>query len=267
MVVADPGQIEQVVLNLAVNARDAMADGGTLTIETATAELDREYVDRHASVAAGLYVMLAVADTGTGMDAATQKRIFEPFFTTKEIGKGTGMGLSTVYGIVKQSGGHIWVYSEPGRGATFKVYLPIADAASPRAAAPHEAEPEVRAGTETVLLAEDEESVRLFTRTILERSGYRVIDATNPLAALDTARRYEGPIDLLLTDVVMPGASGTDLYRRLRATRPALKVLYMSGYTDDSVVRRGVLDKGAPFLQKPFTGARLVRKVRSVLDS
>ncbi len=262
---ADPGQIEQVIMNLAVNARDAMPRGGKLTIETGNVFLDEEYARRHVAVSPGHYVMLAVSDTGTGMDEGTRARIFEPFYTTKEAGKGTGLGLSTVYGIVKQSGGSIWVYSEVGRGTTFKVYLPLVGEAGQEYRRRDEVEEDVR-GTETVLLAEDEEVVRTLAREVLETYGYRVLEAANGGAALLICERHEEPIHLLITDVVMPEMSGRELADRLAALRPEMKVLYMSGYTDNAIVHQGVLDEEANFIQKPFAPRRLARKVREVLD-
>ncbi len=263
---ADPGQIEQVVLNLAVNARDAMPRGGILTIETADVELDESYALEHAPVQSGSYVMLAVADTGTGMSAETKSHMFEPFFTTKGKGKGTGLGLATVYGIVKQSGGYIWVYSELGRGTTFKIYLPridgSAEEAKRRSAAVRPA-----GGSETVLLVEDEEAVRALSRSILESYGYRVLEAEGPHAAMEMAQRHETPIQLILTDVVMPDMDGADLVSRLAPLHPEAKVLFMSGYTDDAVVRHGMITEGGHFLQKPFTPASLAAKVREVLDA
>ncbi len=262
---ADPGQLEQVLLNLAVNARDAMPSGGRLTVETARVTLTEEYAERRHRLPPGDYVCLAVTDTGVGMDGATQAHLFEPFFTTKEVGKGTGLGLATVYGVVKQSGGYIWVYSEPGRGTRVKVYLPrVAAALDTPAPAP---EPQqVRGGQETVLLVEDATPVRSLARRSLEACGYTVLDAADGPAALQLSTRHAGGIDLLVTDVVMPGMSGRELAERLAPKRPAMKVLYTSGYTDDAMVRQGVLTAGVAFLQKPFVPETLARKVRDVLD-
>ncbi len=262
---ADPGQVEQVLLNLAVNSRDAMPDGGRLTIETANVDLDEAYVRDHAGATPGRYVLVAVSDTGVGMDAETRSHIFEPFFTTKEMGKGTGLGLATVYGIVKQSGGYVWVYSEPGRGATFKVYLPQVDERAEEVGGPLLAEP-VAGGRETVLLAEDDPSVRGVVFEMLSQKGYRVLRAADGQAALEMARGHAGKIELLVTDLVMPGMTGRELADALRAERRDLRVLYMSGYTDDAVVRHGVLDQGMPYIQKPFTPRGLSSKVREVLD-
>ena len=262
---ADPGQLEQVIMNLAVNARDAMPGGGKLTIETANAELDDSYVREHFPARPGSYVMLAVSDTGTGMSDEVQSHLFEPFFTTKEKGKGTGLGLATVYGIVKQSGGYIWVYTEPGHGTTFKIYLPrVAGAPAQRASGP-KASP-VGAGTETVLLAEDEAAVRAVARHALERQGYTVLEASSGEAALDLAERHSGRIHLLLTDVIMPGMNGRALALRLSELRPDLRVVYMSGYTEEAITRHGVLEPGLTYVQKPFTPEGLARKVREVLD-
>jgi nitrogen-specific signal transduction histidine kinase len=263
---ADPGQLEQVIMNLAVNARDAMPTGGRLTIEAANVDMDEAYVGEHAPARPGRYVMLALSDTGIGMDEQTKARIFEPFFTTKEVGKGTGLGLATVYGIVKQAGGFIWVYSEPGRGTSFKVYLPRVN----EPAAPDEVRPATRApgrGTETVLLVEDAASVRLVTRQVLERFGYAVLEAPEGDTALRLATKHRGPIHLLLTDVVMPGISGRDLAQQLAPLRPEMKVLYASGYANNAIIQHGILEPGIAYLQKPFTPETLARRVREVLDS
>jgi PAS domain S-box-containing protein len=263
---ADPGQIEQVVMNLVVNARDAMPSGGELCIETANAELDPAYAQSHAELKAGHYVMLAITDSGCGMDDATKARIFEPFFTTKEQGKGTGLGLATVYGIVKQSGAHIWVYSEPGQGASFKIYFPAVEHTNqqPRRS---EGRNQPLRGNETILLVEDDEGVRALSRSILEMYGYIVLEASEPTEAIGICQSYEGTIDALLTDVVMPHMNGRRLSELLRPQRPEMKVLFMSGYTDDAVVRQGVLEAGVNFVQKPFTPTVLAGKVREVLDT
>jgi PAS domain S-box-containing protein len=262
---ADPGQVEQVIMNLAVNARDAMPKGGKLTIETSNVALDEGYAREHASVKPGYYVMIAVSDTGIGMDAVTRSHVFEPFFTTKELGKGTGLGLSTVYGIVKQSGGYIWVYSELGMGTTFKVYLPRVDAAAEFLKRAVSSDP--HRGHETVLLVEDEDGVRALIRQVLHRNGYTVLQASHGGEALLLCERHEGKIDLLLTDVVLTQMSGTELAQRLLQIRPDMRVLYMSGYTDEAIVQHGVLSPGTSFLQKPFTNEFLARKVREVLDA
>lgn len=263
---ADPGQIEQVLMNLVVNARDAMPRGGNLTIETANIQIDEEYAGRHIGVSSGAYVMLAVSDNGTGMDDETEAKIFEPFFTTKEKGKGTGLGLSTVYGIVKQSGGNIWVYSEPGHGTTFKIYLPqIDDPVRTVQAKPED--DSIPGGSETVLLVEDEDVVRGLAQRILEEAGYRVITANGGAEAVTWCANNAETIHLLLTDVVMPDLSGKELAERVTSLRPQTKVLFMSGYTDEAIVHHGVLDSNVEFLQKPFTPTALSRKVRQALDS
>jgi two-component system, cell cycle sensor histidine kinase and response regulator CckA len=262
---ADPTQVEQVIMNLVVNARDAMPGGGRLAIETANVELDEAYAAEHISVRPGRYVMLSVSDTGTGIDEPTKRRLFEPFFTTKERGKGTGLGLATVYGIVKQSGGYIWVYSELGHGTTFKVYLPVADEAPSAVARPVEAVGRPASGSETILLVEDEPAVRQLARVLLERAGYRVIPAGNAQEAVARFESAENEIDLVITDVVMPGASGPALLRHLWERRPGLKVVFMSGYADGAVPALGRLDKDAVFLQKPFTSERLIDKVHEAL--
>jgi PAS domain S-box-containing protein len=265
---ADAGQIEQVIMNLAVNARDAMPSGGKLTIETSNVSLDEDYARFHAPLQPGEYVMLAISDTGAGMDSETQSRIFEPFFTTKGP-KGTGLGLSTVYGIVKQSGGYIWVYSEPGKGTTFKIYLPrVAEKAESPAQVAVPADTSVtEPGTETILLVEDEANLRYLARQFLEKQGYRVIEAADGAVAMQIAVAHEGMIHLLLTDVIMPGMNGRELAQRISELRPNTKVLYMSGYTENVIGHNGTLDAGVRLLQKPFNLRDLKSKVREVLDS
>jgi PAS domain S-box-containing protein len=264
---ADPSQIEQVIMNLAVNARDAMPQGGKLTVETANATLDEGYARAHSPVKAGEYVMLAISDMGMGMDAETQAHIFEPFFTTKGT-KGTGLGLSTVYGIVKQSEGYVWVYSETGKGTTFKIYLPrVSPTGKPipaQTAAPADASKAVR---ETVLLVEDENTLRHLTRQYLRNLGYTVLDANHGVAALQLSATHPGPIHLLLTDVIMPGMNGRDLAQRMSSVRPEIRVLFMSGYTENAIGHNGVLDAGVSLLQKPFTLPALKAKVREVIDT
>jgi signal transduction histidine kinase/PAS domain-containing protein len=264
---ADPGQIQQVLMNLAVNARDAMPRGGKLTIKTANIYIDEEYAGRHISVKPGHYVVLSISDTGCGMDAEIQARIFDPFFTTKEVGKGTGLGLSTVYGIVKQSGGNIWVYSEVERGTTFKIYLPRADQAAVEINHDEKIAQAPAVGTETVLLVEDEEVVRNMTREILEMSGYKVVEAVNGIDGLKVCKEHDGVIQLMLTDVVMPQMGGRALAEQAVKLRPEMRVLYMSGYAEDAIVHHGVLDKGMAFIEKPFTPDVLTGKIREILDS
>ena len=258
---ADPGQIDQVLLNLAVNARDAMPEGGRLTIETANTELDEDYARNHPDVRPGRYALVAVTDSGTGIAPENLPQIFEPFFTTKEPGKGTGLGLSTVYGIVRQSGGHISVYSEPGHGTTFKIYLPVTQ--EPITVTPRLAPP--LPGTETILVVEDEEPVRQFAGMALRQSGYTVLEASGGEEALRKAGEHQGPIHLLLTDVVMPGMSGRELAKHLAPLHPETKVFYFSGYTSDAIVRHGILSGDMPFLPKPFGREALARKVREIL--
>jgi len=261
----DVGQLEQVVMNLAVNAQDAMPDGGELIIETSMVKLDKSYAAEHVGVTPGPHVMLAISDTGCGMDAEIREQIFEPFFTTKDKDKGTGLGLSTVYGIVKQHGGNIWVYSEPGKGTTFKVYLPVSGETKA------EQQTEVKTstisrGSETILLAEDDEFVRKLAHTVLKQSGYTVLTAKNGTDALQVLKSHDGQVHLLLTDVVMPEMNGKELFNRAVENHPNLKVLYMSGYTDNVIAHSGVLEKGVAFIQKPFNVNDLTAKVREMLD-
>ena len=265
-IVADEQQVQQVIMNLAINARDAMPQGGRLTLATANVQLDSSYAQLHQPLPAGPYIVLTVSDTGAGMDAETKARVFEPFFTTKEQGKGTGLGLATVYGIVKQSGGYIWVYSEPGEGTVFKIYMPRLDAAAVIEENVVSVD-RLPSGTETVLLVEDEARVRELLRGALERRGYRVLAAGSGEDAQGLMSTHRGPLHLLVTDVVMPGMRGTDLASRLGALHPRMRVLHISGYADDAVLRHGVREGSAAFLQKPFTVEALIRKIREVLDA
>ncbi|MGH9317627.1 MAG: response regulator [Thermoanaerobaculia bacterium] len=262
---ADPGQLEQVIMNLAVNSRDAMPRGGKLTIETRNVQLDKAYARERRYVAEGHYVLLAVSDTGSGMDSETRAHIFEPFFTTKGQGKGTGLGLSTVYGIVKQSGGSVEAYSEVGQGTTFKIYLPAVEEAVQRPSPEPAAKP--LPGSETILLVEDDESVRALARRVLVSYGYTVLEALNGEDAMDVVSRHRGVIHLMVTDAVMPGMSGPQLARQLSSLRPDMRVLFISGYTDDAIVRHGLLKPTEAFLPKPFSPDALVRKVREVLQA
>jgi CheY-like chemotaxis protein len=257
-------QMQQVIMNLVVNARDAMSNGGKIIIEIADVDLDEEYARTHVDVKAGPHLMLAVSDNGCGMSPETQARLFEPFFTTKEQGKGTGLGLSTVYGIVKQSGGHIWVYSEPGKGTSFKVYFPAAHEKSAEVSNP--VLPLIQSGGETILVAEDEEPIAALVQDILSARGYKVLVALTVDEAIRLSEQKTENIHLLLTDIVMPKFSGKELARRIRQTRPSMKVLYMSGYTNDTIVHHGVLEDSTEFLEKPFTPSVLARRVREVLD-
>jgi two-component system cell cycle sensor histidine kinase/response regulator CckA len=263
-ILADVGQVEQVLMNLVVNARDAMPAGGSIIIETRETELDENYARRHAAAIPGPYVMLSVTDTGCGMDESTKSRIFEPFFTTKEVGKGTGLGLSTVYGVVKQHGGYVWVYSEVGKGTTFKVYFPRLSN-EPESLGPR-AEKDAVGGSETILVVEDEEELRKVTGTLLESAGYKVLQAESPQQALALVRKYGAAIDLLLTDVVMPKMSGVELSSQVRQAHPSVKLLYMSGYAGELVAQHGLDRSKTQLIEKPFTRAKLLRKLREVLD-
>jgi len=265
-VMADQGQIEQVIINLAANARDAMPNGGKLTIETANAELDETYVRQAPEVRPGRYVLLSVSDSGVGMDAETQAHIFEPFFTTKERGRGTGLGLATVYGVVKQSNGFIWVHSEPASGTLFKIYLPLVEG-EVQATSPEVSQPQLATNRETILLVEDEESLRTVTRDLLVQNGYDVVEANSGAQGLEVAQQHHGPIHLMLSDVVMPGMNGPTLARNLAESHPETKVLYMSGYTDHMIDRHGVLEPGVHLLEKPYTRDVLIRKVRAALNA
>ena len=263
---ADPVQVDQILVNLAVNARDAMPKGGKLIVETANVVFDDDYVQAHSEVARGPHVMLAVTDTGVGMDAETRAHLFEPFFTTKELGRGTGLGLSTVYGIVRQSGGNIWVYSELGRGTTFKIYLP-AHLEAPHVVEPRPTEPAPAHGTETVLVVEDEPKVRGLVVRVLESSGYRVLAAGDADEALKMSEGFEGPIDLLISDVVLPGTGGPQLANELNRQRPSLRILFTSGYTDKAIAQQGVLAPGALLLEKPIRPKSLLREVKRALGA
>jgi CheY-like chemotaxis protein len=263
---ADPGQLSQVLVNLIVNARDAMPEGGTITIETRNVILDDQYARQHIAVKPGPYVMLSVSDTGVGMDAETQRQIFEPFFTTKDVGVGTGLGLSTVYGIVKQSNGNIWVYSEVSKGTAFKIYLPqieqgvdLVEDISPPAG--------FSSGTETILVVEDEDMVRSLSREVLESCGYTVLEAKNGIEALEVCESKDKKIDLLITDIVMPQMGGRELAEKLAESHPHIRVLFTSGYTDDAIVRHGLINDDSKFIQKPFTLDALARAVREMLDT
>ncbi len=262
---ADPTQIEQILMNLAVNARDAMPSGGTLTIETANVELDDSQAQQHPKVRPGSYVMLAMSDTGVGMDIETQARIFEPFFTTKQPGKGTGLGLSIVHGIVKQSADDIYVYSELGSGTTFKAYLPYVGGKAE--VLRREEAVSIRGGRETILLVEDSAPLRKLVQEMLEGLGYAVLASGRPFEAIRTAERHEGPIAMLITDVVMPEINGRVLAKALTTARPKIKVLYTSGYADDACVEQADLEPGCPLLEKPFTRDALANKIRALLDS
>jgi CheY-like chemotaxis protein len=260
---ADATQLRQVVMNLVVNASDAMPNGGSLVIETTRVELDDGYASVHADVRAGPFVMLAISDTGIGMDAATQSKIFEPFFTTKDPGRGTGLGLATVYGIVKQMGGLVWVYSEPGHGATFKVYLPRETSPSTTTESPSVAVVSERRGT--VLLVEDDDAVRLAVRRMLEKLGFQILEAKDGEDGVRVANAHTGHIDVLVTDLMMPRMDGRTLANTLAAARPDMRVVFVSGYTDDAVVRRGLIDSAHAFVQKPFTGEQLANTISGLI--
>jgi len=263
---ADIRQLEQVVMNLCVNAQDAMPRGGRLTLRTGVVDLDEAYAEARAGVTPGHYVMLAISDTGQGMSPSTRERIFEPFFTTKKLGKGTGLGLATVYGIVKQHGGNIWVYSEPGKGTTFKCYFPVAGPPGPGPRPREEDEPEALEGDETVLVVEDDDMVRALATSILEKRGYRVLSASTGEAGVELLDRHQDPVDLLLTDIVLPGMNGRDLSEKASARFPGVRTLFMSGYTDEVISHHGVLQEGIAFIQKPFSVRDLASRIRQVLD-
>ena len=265
IIMADTGQIEQVILNLSVNARDAMPDGGCLTIETSNVKFDDVYAHQHVETQPGSYVMLAISDTGCGMSEEIKSKIFEPFFTTKEAGRGTGLGLSTVHGIVKQSGGHIWVYSEAGHGTTFKIYFPLMEGQKERqAVAPKKRRLQ---GTETLLLVEDNENLRTLAENVLRQNGYHVLSAVDGVHALERSDQYEGRIDMLITDVIMPRMGGKELSNKLSLKRPHIQVLFMSGYTDNTIVQNGILDEKTAYLQKPCSPETLMTKIREILEA
>jgi two-component system, cell cycle sensor histidine kinase and response regulator CckA len=265
VVEADPGQLDQIVVNLAVNARDAMPRGGKFILETGAVRFDETFAEQHQAMAAGKYVLLAVSDTGTGMDEATRSHVFEPFFTTKEVGKGTGLGLATVYGIVKQSAGHILVYSEPGHGTTFKIYLPSADHKIGVASTTEVETVGPKRQDATILLVEDDEIMRGLTRQLLQEHGYTVVEADDGKSALEWVQSHPGPIDLLLTDVVMRRMSGPELVERLNASHPTLKVVYMSGYTGELIAEREMLKRGITLLEKPFSRTALLNIIHTTL--
>lgn len=264
---ADPGQIEQILMNLAINSRDAMPGGGKLTLETSNLEIKEDYIRENALVRAGQYVSLAVSDTGCGMDDATKSRLFEPFFTTKEVGKGTGLGLATVYGIVKQSGGYIWCYTEINRGTTFKIYFPRVEEKSEATPHKHIFTKNALRGTETVLVVEDEDAVRQLVSNILEMKGYNVLQASNGAKALELSKHHKGPMHLVVTDIVMPGMTGPEVAKQISENRPDVKVLFTSGYSDGAIAHQGLLDGDAAFIEKPFGIELLAQKVREILDS
>jgi CheY-like chemotaxis protein len=262
-VMSDTGQLDQVLMNLATNAKDAMPDGGTLIIETELVEFDSDYVRRHVFAKPGKYMLISVTDTGNGMDANTKEKIFEPFYTTKDVGKGTGLGLSMVYGIVKQHNGYVNVYSEPGKGTTFKIYLPVIAREADKLVTA--VLPPVTGGTETILIAEDAVMVRDLAKNILEEYGYHVIIAENGMDAIEVYRSNPG-IALLILDVIMPGKNGKEVYAEIRGSKPDIRALFMSGYTANIIHKKGILDSGTEFISKPFSPNAFLRKVREVLD-